>query len=551
MERKERVKNWLKKPHNLVFLGIMVLAIVIRLYYFVLTKNQPLWFDEADYMAYAKNLAGINNGWTVTPQHNSLFPYLAAGLIRLGFTEPALKFFLEILPSILLVFLVYYICIEMYKDKRIALISAFIIATFWNILFNTMRFHLEAIGMLFAFLAIYIFWKGYEKKQDIFGKIKYKWAIPLTIILVVLTYAIRRGYFLFGVFFLIYVLLTKDIMKLIKDKYNWFGLILGLIVFFIIENTIFNESIIITSGSYLNTKIAVSTVPFTIFSTFFSQINGSMVHTLFYLFYVGIILMIFLSFLSMGYFRKEKYSTIRADLFAILSIVLTMAYFLFYQRTATIGDPRWYYPLLLASFIAISKGAIFIGDFFKKYNKYLAVILILLLIGYGGYYQVQHADIIINAKVNTYEGIKQAGLYVNEISQPEDTILCIADSQSSYYSERETIRPINLMNASSNQEFTVDQFANKLQDIENKHVKYLIVTFSEPNHPDWMVKQEYVQDTQTGQPILSKWEIQFMDTTINFLTGEQDIKQSQTYGEIEFKLLNIFEDSFVYEIIRN
>ena len=83
-ERREKVrdsiKSWLKDPHNLTFLGIMVLALVIRLYYFVLTKNQPLWWDESDYMAYAKTLAGFGGGWIIAAQHNSLFPFFCLSL---------------------------------------------------------------------------------------------------------------------------------------------------------------------------------------------------------------------------------------------------------------------------------------------------------------------------------------------------------------------------------------------------------------------------------------------------------------------------------------
>ena len=37
--RKEKIKNWLKDPSNLIFIGIIIFAIAIRLYYFFLTKR--------------------------------------------------------------------------------------------------------------------------------------------------------------------------------------------------------------------------------------------------------------------------------------------------------------------------------------------------------------------------------------------------------------------------------------------------------------------------------------------------------------------------------
>ena len=73
---KDKIKRWLKDRNNLIFLGILVLGIVIRLYYFNITKGQPLWWDEADYLAYAKNLAGFDVSWIVSAKHNSLYSFL-------------------------------------------------------------------------------------------------------------------------------------------------------------------------------------------------------------------------------------------------------------------------------------------------------------------------------------------------------------------------------------------------------------------------------------------------------------------------------------------
>ena len=121
---KELVKNWLKDKHNLFFIGIVILTILIGGYYFSLTKNQPLWWDESDYLAYAKNLAGYNVDWIVTKDHNSLFSYIVALFFILKFSEPLTKFFVEFIPYVLVIVLIYLVAGLMYKDKRIALISS-------------------------------------------------------------------------------------------------------------------------------------------------------------------------------------------------------------------------------------------------------------------------------------------------------------------------------------------------------------------------------------------------------------------------------------------
>jgi len=105
-KRKEKIKAWLKNPYHLIFIIILILGICIRLYYFNLTKSQPIWWDEADYLAYAKNIAGIVPYWTITSQHNSILPYLVAVFFKVGLSEEIVKFLLELIPSIILIFLV-------------------------------------------------------------------------------------------------------------------------------------------------------------------------------------------------------------------------------------------------------------------------------------------------------------------------------------------------------------------------------------------------------------------------------------------------------------
>ena len=53
----EKIKEWLKNKDNLILILVISVAIIIRLYYFFLTLNQPLWWDEADYMMMSKSIA--------------------------------------------------------------------------------------------------------------------------------------------------------------------------------------------------------------------------------------------------------------------------------------------------------------------------------------------------------------------------------------------------------------------------------------------------------------------------------------------------------------
>jgi len=71
------------------------------------------------------------------------------------------------------------------------------------------------------------------------------------------------------------------------------------------------------------------------------------------------------------------------------------------------------------------------------------------------------------------------------------------------------------------------------------------------NRPKRPEGEEYVQNPQTGEITLSKWEIPFMNTTIDFVNQKQEVKLEKTYGNITFKLLAIKQDAFIYNITRS
>ncbi|MDP4039351.1 MAG: glycosyltransferase family 39 protein [Candidatus Pacearchaeota archaeon] len=538
MDKKEKVKNWLKNPYNLTFLGILLVAIIIRMYFFILTKNQPLWWDEADYLAFAKNLSGFNVDWIVTAKHNSLYPFFAAVLFKFGFSEIFSKFILQIIPSILSVWLVYLIANEMYKDKRVGLIASFILSIFWVHLFNSTRFHIDIPALFTGLLAIFVFWRGYENKKKIFGKINPKWAIPITAFLVVLTYSIRRAHFIFGLFFLLYIILTKDWKNIIKDRHNWIGLGLVIVLLIITENFIFSSGVSSLSEGYFHTENPITFAPFKVFSAFFSNIFNPATSILLYLFWAGFLLIIVTLSLSVGHIKKSENKETRADLFNFLAIILTLSLFIFILRTPdTFGEPRWYLPLAFSSLIFIGKISSWIIDKFPRDYKKLAVILIAFLIAFGGYYEIKHSNEIIKNKLTTYNGIKEASLFIKQISDQDDIIITRGMPQVAYYSERNAVNIQDWASPGGIGLATLDDNLNKIR--QTPEAKYLIITFSEPGYPEW---------ARNANPQTS-WEIPFMATKIDLRTQEQDIKQEASFEDITFKLIEIKEEVFIYKII--
>ncbi|MGV8142523.1 MAG: ArnT family glycosyltransferase [Candidatus Pacearchaeota archaeon] len=549
----ERIKNWFKSKSNFVFFLVIVFSIILNLYFFSKTASQALWWDEADYMAYAKNLAGFPVDWIVTSKHNSLYPFIAALFFKLGFSEMLVKFSLQLVPAVCSVILSGVIARKMYKDKRVGTIVAFLTSILWVNLFNSTRFHIDILAMFFGLMAVYIFWTGYERKEKIFGKLNQNWAIPLAVLFVVLTYAIRRGYIIFGFFFIAYILGTRKIKDISKDKYNWIGLVLGIVLFLFVESFIFSAGLSSISGEYYHEENKLNFLPLQVFGPpissstnlgFFTNAYNPLLSVLSYLFWIGFVSAVIKLFLAFGYIRSSEES--KADLFNVFSIVLTLFLFIFVLRTVgSFGEERWYLPLAFSSLIFISKASLYITKFFdNKKQRMVGIVIVSALLLYGGYYELKYSNQLILDKQTSFEAIRDAGLYIKSISSQTDKIIGMPITQLAFYSERSVARPRDLLGINDTNNVPFDQVLQKIK--EDPNLKYLIVSFSEPNHPDWMQKIEYV--SQNGQAVIASWTIPFTNTSIDFRTGKQDIKQSISYGEITFNLNKIEQEVFIYEI---
>ena len=142
---KDKIKKFLKNNAGIIL--ILLFGFIIRIYYYLITKNQPLWYDEAEYGSYALNWAFGVPIESINPQRPPLLPLMEAIIFKLGFSEQIIRIFIEIIPSTLLILISYFIVKEMY-NKRLALLVALFTSIFWLILFNTVRLHAD-IPLLF------------------------------------------------------------------------------------------------------------------------------------------------------------------------------------------------------------------------------------------------------------------------------------------------------------------------------------------------------------------------------------------------------------------
>ncbi len=224
-KRKEKIKTklfgWVEDNYDKVFLGVLLVSFIIRLYIFFQTMNQPLWWDEADYLSAGKKWGlGLNIRDIWYYRRGFFLPLFFALFFKVGFGETAIRF-IEVIFSTGIIAVSYFLIKDMF-NKKLALFTSISLSLSWIILFFTGRILSDIPSAFFILLSLLFFWKGYVLKQ---GN-KFLYLFGLFFAIAILS---RMQMLMFAPAFLIFVFI-KEKFKFIKNKQLWitFG------IFFII-----------------------------------------------------------------------------------------------------------------------------------------------------------------------------------------------------------------------------------------------------------------------------------------------------------------------------
>lgn len=476
-DRKKKLTNflfgWVKDNYDKTFLWMFLAIILIRLYYFWMTKNQPLWWDEAEYMSYAKSFAGIGNynfifGGLRLPG----FPLLVSVFYFIGIkNEFILKILLCFIPSLLLITFNYFLFCKIYSDKRIALISTGILALLWENLFFSNRFHPDNLALFSELIAIYFTFSFIKTEAGLFGVNK-KFNLFFIAIFSFFSIFFRPGYVVFVpaiLFFLIFLYWRKIFCKKNLFWISFTLIILSFSAFFFFKKFPGFLAPFFTGGTFGWNSLSV-------FYGFFQSTIGWLPSFFFYAFLIGIVLFLFQFFLYFPEIKlgKNRNQEIYSDIFNFLILASTLFFFIFLFKANTF-EYRWFFPLLPGLFAFTSKGVISFSNLIgKAFNlKSLVVFLIILISLLGFYTQYVHSDFIIKNKLDSYKQVKDAGLWIKENLEIDSTILTESHPQIAYYSERKVV-PISQFSNEENFSFFVQK---------NSNLFLMISTFQ--HHPDW------------------------------------------------------------------
>ncbi|MCD4693960.1 glycosyltransferase family 39 protein [bacterium] len=422
-------KKWFSNKYNLILILILLIALGIRLYYFYLTSDQALWWDEGEYLLKAKHWAFDTSDFGWNPLREIFMSLVWAGLFKIGFGEVGLRF-TELLFSFFGVYLTYLVGKEIF-NKKIGLISSFLMSVFYLHLFFTQRFLMDLPATTIALLSIYLFWKGYYKKA---GN-KY---IYLSGLFLGIGFLIHYSTAFLVIILGIYLLITKK-LNFLRDKRIWIVALIILLVIspYFIWSYINYDSI---SPRFSEVSSATSTqernsVGWVRYIGFFPMYLQTPLFIIFILSSAHLLFNVLLGF-DLIWKNKEK-SLSKYLLLFIWMLIPILAYSYVSAHTGGHAEPRYLMMIFPAVFYVIGLGMLKFYYKFKKYNKIIGVVIIILLLLIGGYYQVKFADSLIKDKLYSFSEIKSAGFWIKENSNKEDKILSNNNQMPFiYYTER-------------------------------------------------------------------------------------------------------------------
>lgn len=489
----KKLKNWLEYKYNLYFLGVLFFTIGIRLYYFFMTYNQPLWWDEAEYMAFAKNLA-FGNYYELGSQRLILFPFLASLFLRIGFGEIGVRFFLILIPSILIVFITYYFVKSMY-DEKTALITSFLSSVLWIHIFYTMRIMNDELSFLFGLISLFLFWEGYILKKNYT-------LVYLSSFFMTLSFLLRPAGIYYGVVLILFLFITENFKFLTNKKLWYLPMIFILTVIpYLLWSYFYHGNAFAFRTAFGGPSL--KTFGWNILK--FIPIYTEIVWFLFFI--IGLFTLFPLIFTFDKTLKGDK--RYNNDLFMLTLFLFVLGISIFLIRQV---EDRWLMAFSLPIFVFTSKGILLVFKLTKKYfNKNFAIILVIFILGMGCFFQLKHSDKIIKDRLNSYSQIRDSGLWIKENTYKEDVVFSKSNPQISYYSERKVISFFTDYPTTEKNE------TDLINVLKQNKVKYFMLSSFEP-HENWILKipEKYpnlfipVQAYEmNGQTVVAIYEIDY------------------------------------------
>jgi len=426
----EKIKSWLKDKHNRIFLLVLTIGILLRLYYLIITANQPLWWDEAEYVLMGKFFAGGELLTGLLASRPLLWPMIIASLTKINLGSEIILRTIEFLTSSIgLIFL--YLTTKKLFNKEVGIITTLLLSVFYLHLFYTARLLLDSLAPTFWIISIYFFTEGYLLKKD--NKKFYLSAFfgSLGVFIYNQTIAIF-------IIYLIFLLITEK-LKLFKGKKIYIFALVAVITF--IPNLIANQVLYGNPLEFVKIGFEVGNVADADYlgniKIFLGHMPEYLGITLLILFIISLIVVFYKLILGIDLAIKKPDIETKKELFLFIWLIIS---FLIIVKIVGHFEDRYIMPTFLPLFIITALGIEKIKNkVIKKENVRIVYAVIIILLVIISFTQIKHADQLIKFKKDSFIQVKEAGLWIKDNSEKQDKIITSFLPMLAYYSERKIV----------------------------------------------------------------------------------------------------------------
>ena len=315
--------------------------------------------------------------------------------------------------------------------------------------------------MAFQVLAVFFMWKHWKNENLRF--------VLLSGFFAALGFYFKISALLVPMIFIVFIFM-KEGFSAIKNKYNYYfslAFLATLLPYFIWSFVNFGNPFAFRTG-YVDAPTDFSIGWYNI--KFYYTLTEGIV---FVLFILGVLLALkFLLYSDI--LIKDRKKFFDADIFSVLTLVFISLFYIFYIRNT---DDRWVFLWMPFIFFLAGKASMFIYNYFKRYNKGLSILIIIAILGFAIYSQINHVDSLIKIKKDSYSPVKNAGLLIRQISEPGDIIFTQSYPQTIYYSDRSS----QLISIYQNE----SDFFKALKEKKPRFVEFSLFEY----HPPWAIRQ--------------------------------------------------------------
>lgn len=482
-----------------IIIAVLLFAFIIRTYYLIETKDQLVWWDEAEYLVKAKSLAfgTSDEGWN--PLRELFMSFFWALLYKLGATEIVIKIS-SLLIALLSIYLTYLVGKEIF-NKYIGLIAALIMATLNQHIFFSLRMLVDIPASVFWLSSIYFFWKGYVKDNNT----KY---LVLSGVFLGIGFLTHYSLLFLLIAYAIFIIITKNI-KFVKEKNIWITL----------------ATIIMLAGPYIIWSLIKYGTPLPRYAAAFVSaetqefvpsawnvyIKFLPLHleiSLLVMFVIGLILALVNVILSLDFILKGKDKSMYKYLLLLLWILVP--FFIYTYASIESGghaEPRYLILMLPQISIIAAIGLDKTFSFIKTKSKPTAIAVLLLILIFSIFIQIKTADSLIKSKLSPeFNEFKNAAFYIKDHSDQTNTVIINSmQMELAYYSER------RIIGFGANEE-------NLIKTINEQKPKYVMLNalyqseqwmYEFPSkHTDLLeLEQAYFKDESKSQPIAAIFKV--------------------------------------------